>query len=404
MKELQDRSPAGATALATAAFIVTPLPAFLTGAMVVQITDDLAFGAAGLGLAVALNRAGQGVSSLFLGRLTDRLGASRSLKIAMLIAASASVGLALTANSLAVLCAWLVLASFAHALSQPATNRLLIRRVQPGRLATAFGLKQAASPGSSMLAGFAVPAIAVTLGWRWAFGLVAVLALGVVLSIGGRGGTTDQRQARRASQRARGRLGDRPVVVSLSIAFGFALAANVAIPAFYVASAVDAGSSPEFAGVMLAAGSAMAIVTRLVAGVVCDRSGIQPLLLCAGMLAAGTTGLLLLATGVAVLMNVGVLVALTGAWGFNGVFWYAVVAAYADSPGRITGVLSPGGSAGATLGSVVFGWIAQHQGYTAAWCVASAAALVASVGLVLSARMLARRRPTGGTATLGADS
>jgi len=46
------QSNRGVILLGVGASIVSPLPLFLTGAMAAQITDDLAFGAAGLGLAV----------------------------------------------------------------------------------------------------------------------------------------------------------------------------------------------------------------------------------------------------------------------------------------------------------------------------------------------------------------
>lgn len=393
------RSAAGATALGAAATIVSPLPAFLTGAMVVQITEDVAFGAAGLGLAIGLSRAGQAVSSFFLGPLADRLGASRSLRISMLIAAVASVGIATTVTNLVTLCAWLVVASLAHALGQPATNRLLIRQVQPGRLGTAFGLKQAASPGSSMLAGFAVPAIAVTLGWRWAFALVALLALGVIVAIGRRGPTAAQRAERKRDAAPKEALSDRRLVALLALAFGFALAANVIVPTFYVASAVEAGSSSEFAGTMLALGSGLAIATRLIAGVACDRIIRRPLLLCAGLLTIGGLGIGLLATLQPQLMTFGALLALTGAWGFNGVFWFAVVRAYANTPGRITGLLSPGGSLGATLGSILFGVVAQYLGYSVAWLLGAVIAVLAGVGLAICSRLVgeARTIDEGGT-------
>jgi 4-diphosphocytidyl-2-C-methyl-D-erythritol kinase len=53
---------------------------------------------------------------------------------------------------------------------------LLARRVEVARRATAFAVKQSAIPAAMLLGGLAVPALALTVGWRWAFagGAVAV--------------------------------------------------------------------------------------------------------------------------------------------------------------------------------------------------------------------------------------
>jgi len=175
------------------------------------------------------------------------------------------------------------------------------------------------------------------------------------------------------------------------MALGLANFASVVIPLFYVISAVEAGVTTNPAGVMLAVASALAIAVRLLAGIACDRSQLRPLLLCAGLLATGSFGLLLLASGYTTGMLLGVMLALAGAWGFNGVFWFAVVQAYADVPGRITGVLSPAGSVGATIGALAFGALVAQFGYQLAWAVSALAALLAAVGMSFSGRLLAYR-------------
>ena len=61
------------------------------------------------------------------------------------------------------------------------THRILrAGQVPAGRQGLSFGVKQAAIPVSTLLAGAAVPTVALTLGWRWAFvlgGLRAMAAL-----------------------------------------------------------------------------------------------------------------------------------------------------------------------------------------------------------------------------------
>lgn len=388
--------------LAVGAFatIVTPLPQFLTGAMAVQMTSDLRFGAGLLGAAIAINRAGQGISSLFLGRLADELGSTRALRLAMWISAVSSVGIAATARNFASLAAWLFIASLAHALSQPASNRLLSRRVRPGRLGTAFGLKQAATPASTMLAGFAVPVFAVGVGWRWAFVATAVMALALVVTLTRRmpalavlsagEEALEGRAARAAKKQQRVRIPFSPFLVLTSVAFGLVLAGNVVVPSFYVGSAVEAGTRVELAGLLLGVASVAAIATRILSGLACDHLIRRPLLLVASLIAFGGLGILLLATGESRLMNFGVIMAVVGTWGFNAVFWYAIVRAYPQAPGSITGLLSPGGQAGATLGVLSFGFLVERFGYATSWNLAAGAAFLAAIAMVAASVLLER--------------
>jgi len=390
-------------AIGATATIVTPLPQFLTGAMAVQMTGDLRFGAGLLGAAIAINRAGQGISSLFLGRLADELGSTRALRLAMWISAVTSIGIATTARNFASLAAWLFVASLAHALSQPASNRLLSRRVRPGRLGTAFGLKQSATPASTMLAGFAVPVFAVGVGWRWAFVATAVMALVLVVTLTRRmpalptppeGEVVLQgRAAKAAKKQQRVRIPFSPFLVLTSFAFGLVLAGNVVVPSFYVGSAVEAGTRVEFAGFLLGLASVAAIATRILSGLACDHLIRRPLLLVAALVAFGGLGILLLATGDAQLMNYGVIMAVVGTWGFNAVFWYAIVRAYPQAPGSITGLLSPGGQAGATLGVLSFGFLVERFGYATSWTLAAAAAFLSAIAMV-AASVLLERNPT----------
>src|SRR5690606_6966557 len=116
-----------------------------------------------------------------LGRVTDRIGSLRAVRVSGLIAAAASLGIAVSARSWLALALYLGLSGSAGALGQPAANRLLSRRVPSNRLGLAFGIKQAAPPISSLLAGLSVPSLVVLFGWRSAFAGSA--ALGVTMAV-----------------------------------------------------------------------------------------------------------------------------------------------------------------------------------------------------------------------------
>ena len=389
----------GAIALGGGVTVVCLLPVFLTGAMAVQVTRDLAFGSAALGVAVAMQRAAGAAFGVYLGRVADRLGATRSIRLAALIAAGTALGIALTAFNWAVLAAWLAISGCAQALGQPAANRLLSNVVRRDRLGTAFGLKQSAPPAATMLAGLSVPAIALTLGWRWAYALAAVLSLAMVFA------------TRRPPPMTRGqrqpitkppKLENRRMILLLAVAFGLGTSTSSAVTTFYVDAAVEAGTAQQFAGTMLAVASVAAISFRVLSGAASDRLAGGHLRLCAALLAGGALGVPLLATGRPALMAVGVVIALAGTWGFNGVFWYTLVSTYPETPGRITGALAPGGHLGGIAGPILFGVVAQSGGYPLAWALMGSVTVAAAGAMLFAAAKLPHRpRPRTGRSSAG---
>jgi hypothetical protein len=85
---------------------------------------------------------------------------------------------------------------------------------------------------------------------------------------------------------------------------------------------------------------------------------------------------------------VAVVVALGGIWGFNGVFWFALIKAFPGSPGAITGVVAPGALLGSTIGPILFGLIAENAGYREAFAVFTVVAVATAAGLLLGDRGL----------------
>jgi MFS family permease len=380
------RSQAGAMALSTAGVVVFVLPLYLTGALAVQMSEDLAFGAAILGVAVGIFRGSAAVTSTWLGRAADRWGASRAFRVSAVVAAVSSAGLALAARGPVSLCAWLVLGGSAHALGQPAANRLLMRNVPRGRRGLAFGLKQSALPTASALAGLSVPTIAVLLGWRWAFLLGAIGAV-VIFVVTGR--PPERTAMPQTEAPSRSHL-PRRTLWTLAVALGLGMAAASSVPAFFVDASVTGGLSPDRAGTVLGVASAAAVAVRLGAGWLMDRLTRGHLFVCAGMLATGSVGLVALATGRAELAVLGCVVALAAGWGFNGVFWFALVEADPTAPGAVTGAVAPGGLVGGTLGPVLFGIIAEQVGYGVAWSITAGLPTAAAAAMVIGAVQLRR--------------
>jgi predicted MFS family arabinose efflux permease len=372
--------------IGTSATVVGSLPVFFTAAMAVQLSADLDFGPVGIGAAVGTFFGTMAAASMYLGRVADRLGATRSLRIATVGAAASAFGIAIGARNFVGLITGLVVAGLAASLAQPAANRLLMNRVRLERLGSAFGLKQSAPPMASMLAGLAVPGIALTVGWRWAYVAAGVLALSVAIGVGPRPDSAPMRLGRKVRAKPEP-LPHRATLVTLALGFGLAFAASSVVLGFAVDSAVRAGLSPQRAGLVFAAASLTAIATRLTAGVACDRYTFAPLRLSALLLTLGAVGIGLLATGRPTVLSIGTVLALAGTWGFPGVFWFALVRAYPTTPGRITGTMAPA-AIGGVVGPIGFGAVATGVTYPVAWSIAAGLALCAAIAMLVGARRL----------------
>src|SRR3712207_5950809 len=169
--------------LAVAVGTAGVLPAFLAGGLAVQIRSEMDFGSAALGLAVAVFFVTASLASVVMGRVVEKIGAHRAMRVAAVGSAAALLGVALFAGSWAGLVVCLVLGGLANAVAHPATHLSLARRVPANRPGFSFGKKQAAQPAATPPPGPAVPIIAVTPGWGWAFPGGAALAIGIALLV-----------------------------------------------------------------------------------------------------------------------------------------------------------------------------------------------------------------------------
>ena len=371
-------------ALSIAITVVCSFPLFLTGALAVQMRAELDFSVAGLGVATALYRGAGAASAVPFGRLADRLGPSWAMRIAALMSLVASLGIGLLATRFALLCGFLMLAGAANALGQTGANLSLSRAVRTGRQGIAFGFKQSALPMATLIAGVTVPAIALTVGWRWAFGLAAALAVTVAVLTPP---SSDVRFTPPTDTQNRSRR--RMPLVVLAVGLMFSMMAASTLSTFTVDAAVASGISAGVAGLVLTAGSATAVTVRLIAGALADRRGGGHLRVVAWLVGLGSFGYALMALQGPLALVLGVFIAFGLGWGFNGLFWFAVVRLNRATPGRATGFVMPGGMVGGVFGPILFGWIVELAGYQTAWMAASTWALVGCGVMILGRRLVA---------------
>lgn len=391
--ELRARRSVSAIFIGGAATIIGSLPSMLTGALAPKLAESLSFSVAGLGIAFAIQSGAGAVISAPTGRFVDRFGVARSIRLAMLVTAAVAFLISTAARTYSILVILLVFSAVSNRLIEPATNRLLVEDVNPKRLGFAFGLKQAAPPIALLLAGLSVPSVAATWGWRSAFALATVLALGAAGVLWRRASPLRRAAARRKSDEGAASTASETDARSLrilSLAFGFANAASSTIPVFYVTAAVDAGIATSAAGVTLAIASSSAGATRLLLGIVADRMFTGHLRLCGILLASSAVGFGLLANGRPALATVGVVLALTASWGFSGLFWFTLVRSDPLTAGAVSGKVAPPALFASSLSPLIFGLIAQRSGFMDGWIFATIMAMLAATGMFVGERSMNR--------------
>ncbi|RZU72805.1 cyanate permease [Micromonospora kangleipakensis] len=371
-----------ASAGAIATTIACVLPVFLVGGLAVQMGHDLHFSPAGLGLAVSVYFGISALASVPSGALVERYGPAVVARAGILLSAGSLLAVATLVRSYPVLVALLGLSAAANALGQLASNAALARHVPVHRQGLSFGVKQAAIPVSTLLAGAAVPTIALTAGWRWAFVAAAGAALAALPAVPPQEG---DRTARAAAGRA-GRATWALVVVG--VAATLAAAAANALGTFVVDSSVGRGLSPGLAGLTLTLGSAVCVAARVGAGWLADRREGGHVAVIAGMLVVGAGGLGLLALAGPAALVAGVVLGFGLGWAWPGLMNFAVVRLHPQAPAAATSITQTGVYAGGCLGPLALGAVAAHLGYPVMWAVAAASMLVAATLMLTGSRLL----------------
>lgn len=372
---------------------VAILPGFLAAGLAVQIRDDIGLTLSGLGISIGVFFGSAALASAPFGALVERWGWTAGLRVAVLLAAASLAGVGWMARSHASLTALFVVGGLAVAMGHPAANLAVARCVPPSRHGLFFGIKHAAVPTSTLLAGLAVPAVALTVGWRWAFFGGALLAVATAIAIPRSAGPppgTSPAPDRGSSRPST----DLRLLVILAVAVGLGIGAFDALASFIVSYAVEMGIPEGTAGLVLAAGSIVGITSRLVAGWIIDRIQSAGLTAVGSMLLVGGLGIVVLNLGATVGLFVGGLIAFAGGWGWSGLFTFAVVKENPNAPAAATGITQVGKLVGAALGPAGFGLLADHVSFSVAWWATTAAvAVAATLMFFVRSRAVDRARP-----------
>ncbi|TYC00821.1 MFS transporter [Micromonospora sp. WP24] len=376
--------PVRASASAIVVTIACVLPVFLVGGLAVQLGEDLSFSPAGLGLVVSVYFGVGALASVPSGALAERYGPAVVARAGILLSTACLLAVATLARSYPVLLGLMAVGGVANALGQLASNAALARHVPPHRQGLSFGVKQAAIPVSTLLAGAAVPTIALTVGWRWAFVAAGGAALATLLAVPAREGRGSRRAGRTPAGRGTGAL------VVIGVAATLAAGAANALGTFVVDSAAGRGLTPALAGLTLTLGSAVCVVARIGSGWLADRRSGGHVAVIAAMLLVGAGGLGLLAVGGVAPLVVGVVLGFGLGWAWPGLLNFAVVRLHPQAPAAATSITQTGVYAGGCLGPLGLGAMAARLGYPAMWGTAALSMLVAAALMLTGSRLLTR--------------
>jgi MFS family permease len=369
--------------LSSVAAVVTVgvFPVFLVGGLGVQLQQYFGFGAALLGVGAAGFFGAASASSRVMGWVVERIGARLGMRLGVLGSSLCLFGLAAAPDA-----PWLVgvlwVAGLPNSLAQPASNLLIAQGIPADRRGMGFGVKQSSIPAATLLAGVAVPAVALTIGWRWVFviaGLVGLVAAVAVPRLPG----AERSAARRAD--TGGRNAGRGALLLLSISGGLGSAAANALGAFVTTTAVEVGFSPAVAGLVLSLGSATGLAIRLCAGVLADRRNPNLVRVITGMLLIGSIGFGLMAVDSPVAFLIGVSIGFGAGWAWPGLLNFAVAKISPDRVASATSFTQTGIYLG-SLGPLLFGIFAEQVGMPGAWLAAGIAAIIAGVLLLFIRR------------------
>jgi MFS family permease len=362
----------------TAIIVAGVMPGFLTASLAPRIRTSFEFGDSTLGLAVAIFYAICAVCSTPAGRLVERVGPNAGVRLGAALTVTSCLAIAAFAQSAVSLIALLLVAGVGNAIGGPTVSALLRRAVAGQRQGVAFGAQQSGASLGALLAGLALPVIAIPLGWRWAYVGVAGLAV-VAATLAPRSGDEPTAAAAR-EQHSRGLSS----VHALALAAAFASAAGVGFISFLVSYSVDSGMSEGAAGLLLGAVSLAATVSRVGLGAIADRAGQLALRPVPAMLIVSMAGYLLLTVGEPWLIVIAALIAGSVGWAWPGALTLAVVQRSPHAPAWAVGVMMTGLFTGAMGGPLLVGLLAEHGSFTAAWLVCAGFALLAAATIAVT--------------------
>lgn len=355
------------------------VPAFLVGALAIEMRDDFRFPAAQVGAAVMAFFVVSAISYTLVGRPVERWGPRRATWTGAAVAAASLLVIG-AASGPVVVAAGLLLGGLGNAVSQLAANVRITTAVPVARRGLALGAKQGAVPLATVVAGLALPLISDHVSWRVAFvatplTLLLVLAMVPSPSQSPVSVSVSDRNERGARLRSR-----RTHLWTLAVAAALGTAGTNTLAIFFVDATVGLGVAAGTAGALLATGSAAGAVLRILMGARADRRGARHLITVSTLLWLSAMGFAGMASGWGLAVHLlAATVAFGASWGWNGLLNLAVITANPETPAQATAITQTGVSIGSGLGPALAGSSVGDGTFAVVWVGCAVASVVAAV-------------------------
>lgn len=356
-------------AIAAALTVVCSLPLYLTGALAPQINRDLPLSASDLGTVLAVywiaGAAGSFVSARWAGLLTDRAAMTVSLAIVMLGLLSAGLFATETWHLLVII----GLTGIANGTGHSPANSQLQRRLPDSVQGLGFGIKQAAIPVASVVAGLSVPLFGATIGWRAALVIGAGLCVPILVAVlrGVDGEARNESSVGGAGERERMPQVVRRKAVRLSLVTLLA-AGSFAASATLVTTVADMRDwSVETAALALAGASLVGAILRVFASAVPGFSLRQAWGLLVALIGLGALGMLIMSIPVPAAFYIGMFLVQGPGWAWPGIMHFVGARISQGHVGAVTGIVQGMVSISSALIPLLTGVLLVSFGVTAAW-------------------------------------
>ncbi len=401
-RDPRSRTAAIALAITLAIQMFTALAATSASVLAPVIGRDLAVAPKLIGVFVGIVYAGSMAASLASGMFIERYGAIRVSQVCVLLCTTGLLlvagGTALPATAVLALAAAPLIIGLGYGPITPASSHVLARTAHPSRMALTFSIKQTGVPAGAALAGAMLPIIALQLGWRAAFALVA--ASGIAIALAAQAVRAMLDTGRRPAPMPPfahivaplGLILRTPVLAELAVVAFVYAALQVCLMSFLVVYLTESlGHSLVAAGLALTVANLGGIVGRILWGAVADFHVAPRTLLGLIGVAAGACAWSTAALGVD--WPIAAILALCSLFGATAIGWNGVQLAEvarnapADEVGTITGAAGFITFAGVVTGPPAFALIATLTGgYRAGF------ALFGGLSIVCGLWLLARHR------------
>lgn len=361
--------------------VLTSTPIFLPGATSQLISKSINFGPGGIGVIFTLYWLFSVVGA-YISRNDHRpFSIQKRISQSVLITALALAFIAIYPQ----FGIWVgpAIGGAVYGYSQPYTNLLIMKECSNRIHGFAYGLKQAAIPAATLISSLAVPIIAVPLGWRQLFGIIAFFTLIYSLFLAKNSQTIISKSQNKST--AKLKLNWHLSMLALTGSLG-AMVGN-SLGGYLIISLTDSGFSLTAASFIAAVSSVANIIVRIIAGVAADRGKKSPYRYLEFMFVFGMIGTLFLLTNINSIQIIGSILAYAGGWGWAGLLHYVTGAAYPGKERQATAVSQMGVSLGASFGPLIFGCLFSYAGAQIAWISLFIACAVAMITVLIAYRI-----------------